>query len=65
MGACFEKGKMAIITELLQDSVHNIIHPSSKENAKELSLLLRVKMAKDTAQGIAWLHVLFSLFVSC
>jgi len=56
MGACFEKGKMAIITELLQDSVHNIIHPSSRDNSKELSLLQRVKMAKDTAQGIAWLH---------
>jgi len=52
MGACLEKGKMAIVTELLRDNVQNLL----KEHGKEVTLLQRVKMAKDCAKGMAWLH---------
>jgi len=51
MGACTEPGKMAIVCELLQYSVSDLLRKN-----KEVTLLQRVKMAKDTAAGIAWLH---------
>jgi len=52
MGACLEKGKMAIVTELLRDNVQNLL----KVHGKEVTLLQRVKIAKDCAKGMAWLH---------
>lgn len=52
MGACTEPGHLAIVTELMTDSVHNILH----KRKSEMSLPQKVKMAKDTAAGMAWLH---------
>jgi len=52
MGACTESGHLAIVTELMTDSVHNILH----KRKSEISLPHKVKMAKDTAAGMAWLH---------
>lgn len=51
LGACTEPGKMAIVCELMHDSVFGILRKH-----KDLSILQRVKMAKDTAQGMTWLH---------
>eukprot|EP01114_Cavostelium_apophysatum_P014808 TRINITY_DN3928_c0_g1_i1.p1 TRINITY_DN3928_c0_g1~~TRINITY_DN3928_c0_g1_i1.p1 ORF type:complete len:545 (+),score=163.03 TRINITY_DN3928_c0_g1_i1:159-1793(+) len=52
MGACTEKGKMCIVTELMHYSVHDLL----RKHNKEITLIQRVKMAKDTAAGLAWLH---------
>jgi serine/threonine protein kinase len=54
MGACTDPNKMCIVSELMADSVYSLIH---RENAAEnVTLAQRVKMAKDTAAGMAWLH---------
>jgi len=51
MGACTEPGKMAIVCELLNFSVHDLLRKN-----KDITLLQRIKLAKGTAAGIAWLH---------
>jgi len=51
MGACTEPGKMVIVTELLSFSVHDLLRKN-----KDITLLQRIKLAKGTAAGIAWLH---------
>jgi hypothetical protein len=40
------------VTELLEGDVEHLLHDKSKD----LSLYFRMKMAKDAAQGMAWLH---------
>jgi hypothetical protein len=52
MGACTESGKMCIVCELLQDSVSGIL----RKMGENVSLFRRLKMARDTASGMAWLH---------
>jgi serine/threonine protein kinase len=53
MGACTEPGNFAIVTELLPGgSLHDLLH-----NPKvAISLLQKVKMLKDIALGMNWLH---------
>lgn len=53
MGACTEPGNFAIVTELLSGgSLHDLLH-----NPKiPISLLQKVKMLKDIALGMNWLH---------
>eukprot|EP01121_Diplochlamys_sp_Union-15-3_P022745 TRINITY_DN977_c0_g2_i2.p1 TRINITY_DN977_c0_g2~~TRINITY_DN977_c0_g2_i2.p1 ORF type:complete len:404 (-),score=60.51 TRINITY_DN977_c0_g2_i2:32-1204(-) len=53
MGACTEPGELAIVTELVpKGNLHDLLHNS----AIEISLVLKLKMAKDIAQGMNWLH---------
>jgi serine/threonine protein kinase len=52
MGACFEEGKLAMVSEVMQGSLDKLLH-----NPKvEISLAKRIKFAKDTALGMQWLH---------
>jgi len=53
MGACTEPGHFAIVTELLPGgSLHDLLH-----NPKvAISLLQKVRMLKDIALGMNWLH---------
>jgi sterile alpha motif and leucine zipper-containing kinase AZK len=53
MGACTEQGNLMIITELLpKGDVQSILrNPNMK-----ISLLKKLHMAKDVAQGMNWLH---------
>lgn len=51
MGACTEPGKMVIVTELMKESVYDILRKH-----KDISLHQRIKIAKDTVAGMAWLH---------
>jgi len=52
MGACTEPGKLMIICELMKESVYDLL----RKHNKDLTLQQRVKMAKDCAAGMAWLH---------
>lgn len=53
MGACTVPGNMMIITELMpKGDLETLL----QDHKKELSLLLRMRMAKDAALGITWLH---------
>jgi len=52
MGACTEPGKLAICCELMKESVYDLL----RKHNKDITLQQRVKMAKDTAAGMAWLH---------
>jgi len=52
MGACTEPGKMCIVCELLSDSVHGIL----RKGGENVTLARKIKMGRDTAAGIAWLH---------
>jgi len=51
MGACTQPGQFKIVTELMDGDVETLLH--SNEN---LSLYERMKMAKDAALGMNWLH---------
>ncbi len=51
MGACTIKGQLKIITELAYTDLDRLL----KSN-KDLSMYQRMKMAKDAAVGINWLH---------
>lgn len=52
MGACTVPGKLMIVTELMRGDLESII----LEEHANLSLLQRMKIAKDAALGILWLH---------
>eukprot|EP01114_Cavostelium_apophysatum_P012082 TRINITY_DN2680_c0_g1_i2.p1 TRINITY_DN2680_c0_g1~~TRINITY_DN2680_c0_g1_i2.p1 ORF type:complete len:334 (-),score=76.92 TRINITY_DN2680_c0_g1_i2:726-1727(-) len=52
MGACTTPGKMMIVTELMRGDLESIL----LEEQANLSLLTRMKLAKDAALGILWLH---------
>lgn len=51
MGAYVSPEKVLIVTEILEGDLETLL----KKN-KKLSLYTRMKMAKEAAQGIAWLH---------
>eukprot|EP01125_Pyxidicula_operculata_P008052 TRINITY_DN2723_c0_g2_i1.p1 TRINITY_DN2723_c0_g2~~TRINITY_DN2723_c0_g2_i1.p1 ORF type:complete len:520 (-),score=121.37 TRINITY_DN2723_c0_g2_i1:64-1623(-) len=55
LGACTERGHLAIVTEFLtRGDMHQVVH--NKSIAESLTLLRRLNMAKDVAQGMNWLH---------
>eukprot|EP00029_Vermamoeba_vermiformis_P009351 TRINITY_DN4633_c1_g1_i1.p1 TRINITY_DN4633_c1_g1~~TRINITY_DN4633_c1_g1_i1.p1 ORF type:complete len:529 (-),score=229.48 TRINITY_DN4633_c1_g1_i1:181-1767(-) len=52
MGACTEPSHLAIVTELMpRGNLFDILHSNI-----EISLIQKVKWAKDIAQGMNWLH---------
>ena len=51
MGAHVHPDKVLIVTEILEGDLESLL----KKN-KKLSLYTRMKMAKEAAQGVAWLH---------
>eukprot|EP01116_Phalansterium_solitarium_P021849 TRINITY_DN697_c0_g2_i2.p1 TRINITY_DN697_c0_g2~~TRINITY_DN697_c0_g2_i2.p1 ORF type:complete len:514 (-),score=132.79 TRINITY_DN697_c0_g2_i2:155-1696(-) len=51
MGACSKKGNIKIITELLHTDMEKLL-----SGKRELSLYQRMKMAKDAALGMNWIH---------
>ncbi len=51
MGAYVHPDKVLIVTEIMEGDLESLL----KKN-KKLSLYTRMKMAKEAAQGIAWLH---------
>ena len=51
MGACFEPGKLMIVTELMHTDMEKLL-----KSKKSLPLPLRIKMSKDAALGVNWLH---------
>jgi len=53
MGACYDPGKFMIITELIKTDLSNIIH----SNEYIISTPVKIKLAKDMASGLAWLHL--------
>jgi len=52
MGACTVPGKVMIVTELMETDLEKLL----ADKSKYLSLYQRMRMAKDAAQGVAWLH---------
>jgi len=52
MGACTVPGKLSIITELMKGDLESLL----LDEHVNLNLLARMKMAKDAALGILWLH---------
>jgi len=54
MGACTVPGHMAIVMELMpQGNFEKLLH----DPTRQLSLYRRLAMAKQTAQGMNWLHL--------
>jgi len=51
LGACTIPGQLMIVTELMDKSFHDLNDP-------EVDLLTKLKMAKEAAKGISWLHSL-------
>jgi hypothetical protein len=51
MGACTQPGSMCIVTELMpKGDVESML----QDKNSQLTLLQRMKMAKDAALGMAW-----------
>eukprot|EP00019_Armaparvus_languidus_P006004 CAMPEP_0168607050 /NCGR_PEP_ID=MMETSP0420-20121227/16923_1 /TAXON_ID=498008 /ORGANISM="Pessonella sp." /LENGTH=538 /DNA_ID=CAMNT_0008646807 /DNA_START=56 /DNA_END=1672 /DNA_ORIENTATION=- len=60
MGACTEPGNCMIVTELVpKGDLEKMLH----DPAVHLSLTLRMKMARDAALGMNWLHLSTPKFV--
>jgi len=55
LGACTKPGSLMIVTELLDKSFHDI-HST-------YTLFQKLKMAKDAAKGISWLHSLQPIII--
>lgn len=53
MGACFEKGNMMIVSELV---ARGDLEKMLRDKNFEMSLFLRIRLAIDAARGITWLH---------
>jgi serine/threonine protein kinase len=53
LGACIEPGKLMIVTELMNGDLEQVI---SNPSHQHISLIARLRMAKDAALGINWLH---------
>jgi serine/threonine protein kinase len=51
MGACVERNNLAFVTELLDGDLDDFI-----KSGRKISLLQKLKMMRDMAQGMAWLH---------
>merc|ERR1712137_964058 len=52
MGACIEPGQIRIVSEKLETDLDNKIH----DMTEDIPLTQRIQWAKETCQGIAWLH---------
>jgi len=52
MGACTVPGQLMIVTELMKGDLESLL----VDEQVQLSLLRRLKIAKDAALGILWLH---------
>jgi serine/threonine protein kinase len=52
MGTCVKDGVLMIVMELLHGDLHHLLH----ETKEELSLFTRMKMCRDVALGMNWLH---------
>jgi len=52
MGACTVPGNLMIVTELMRGDLESLL----VEEQVQLSMLTRMKIAKDAALGILWLH---------
>lgn len=53
MGACFEKGNMMIVSELVGKGD---LEKMLRNHSLEMSLFMRIKMAIQAARGMVWLH---------
>ena len=53
MGACFEKGSMMIVSELVP---RGDLEKMLRDKNLQMSLVLRIKMAIEAARGMCWLH---------
>jgi len=54
LGACTQPNKIMIVTELMKTDLERLIHHNPE--AGKYSLVHRLKMAKDAALGMNWLH---------
>ena len=52
MGACTIEGQFKIVTELMEGDVHSLIH----RDKVRPNLFRKMKMMKDAALGMNWLH---------
>jgi len=63
IGACTETGNLAVVTEFMaRGSVMDIIHPKNGEPSK-ISIKRKFTFAKETAQGMNWLHQIEPAFL--
>eukprot|EP01125_Pyxidicula_operculata_P017139 TRINITY_DN5978_c0_g1_i1.p1 TRINITY_DN5978_c0_g1~~TRINITY_DN5978_c0_g1_i1.p1 ORF type:complete len:512 (+),score=76.63 TRINITY_DN5978_c0_g1_i1:109-1644(+) len=53
MGACMRPRQIRIVTELMVTDLEKLLH---SPKGKTLSLFSRIKMARDAAKGMSWLH---------
>jgi serine/threonine protein kinase len=53
MGACFEKGDMMIVSELIPKGD---LEKMLRNKSLDMPLFLRVQMAIEAARGMCWLH---------
>lgn len=53
MGACFEKGNMMIVSELV---AKGDLEKLLRNHSIEMSLFMRIRMAIEAARGMVWLH---------
>jgi len=58
LGACTTEKKVMIVTELMETDLEKLLH---SESASQLTLLDRMKLAKDAALGMNWLHGINSI----
>jgi len=52
MGACTINGELKIVTEKMETDLSSVLHISDKH----LSLIQKMRLAKDCAMGMNWLH---------
>jgi len=54
MGACTTPGHLAIVTEFMPNGdVHSVVHNAQNK----LAVLKTLKMGRDVAYGMNWLHL--------
>jgi serine/threonine protein kinase len=54
LGACTQPNKIMIVTELMKTDLERLIHHNPEVG--KISMAQRLKMAKDAALGMNWLH---------
>lgn len=54
LGACTQPSRIMIATELMKTDLERLIHHNPE--AQKITLYMRMKMAKDAALGMNWLH---------
>jgi serine/threonine protein kinase len=60
MGACTEPGNLLIVTEMMvRGSVYDLLH----NDQVKLSFAQKMKIAKDAAMGMTWLHMSDPVFI--